>query len=57
MDKDVVAIAPVVRVEYSAMVLYFPSSPTNDILELCDCYADSSGAEDKIITLIEIYVE
>ena len=31
--------------------------PTNDNLELRNCYADSSGYEDKIITLIEIYVK
>ena len=31
--------------------------PTSDNLELRNCYGDSSGIEDKIITLIEIYVK
>ena len=31
--------------------------PTNDNLELRNCYADASVHEDKIITLIEIYVK
>ena len=31
--------------------------PTNDNLELRNCYADGSSVEDKIITLIEIYVK
>ena len=31
--------------------------PTSDNLELRNCYGDSSSAEDKIITLIEIYVK
>ena len=31
--------------------------PTNDDLELCNCYADASNCEEKIITLIEINVK
>ena len=31
--------------------------PTSDILELRNCYGDPFYAEDKIITLIEIYVK